>query len=308
MNYEKQKLVVFGKNGQVAKALAKEILEHAVFGLWESNFFGSNEVSFENPVQVLQVLEQLNPTVVINAAAYTAVDLAETEKEKALKINAETPAEIAKWCKKNGAVLIHYSSDYVYEGLGIEPHQENEKHSPQSHYGFTKSQGDEEIIKSGCKHLIFRTSWVYFEQGKNFVVTMLKLSEKPELKIVSDQVGSPTYAKDIARATLKALDISLRAAKFPSGIYHLTNEGFTSWADFAKQIFSKAKEVELIQQEPKVIAIPSSEYPTPAKRPLNSRLDTKKIREAFGVDLRPWNEALTEMLNKLNATELGVKK
>lgn len=279
------KTLVFGKNGQIARSL-RTFFPEAIF-------LSHDEANFENRSQVLAAMEKHAPELVINASAYTEVDKAEVEPGRSLAINAEMPGEIAFWCKKNKSSLIHYSTDYVYNGFGENPWTEADSTSPQNRYGATKLAGEQEIVSSGCHHIILRTSWVYSPFGKNFVLTMLKLGqEREQLKVVNDQIGSPTSALDIAKCTAAIA----RHEQFinQSGVYNLANSGFVSWHGFAKQIFKESQQFGIHLKIQDVLPIPSSDYPTPAKRPLNSRLDTSKIQRQFDIHLQPWREALHE--------------
>jgi dTDP-4-dehydrorhamnose reductase len=232
---------------------------------------------------------------VINPAAFTEVDRSEREFELALTVNAEAPGEIARWCAMNGSSLIHYSTDYVYNGQGSEPWDEASATQPINKYGASKLAGEEAVRASGCHHLVLRTSWVYSGVGKNFLLTMLKLGREREvLKIVGDQIGAPTYAGDLAEATLKIA----RHEKFQehSGIFHVVNAGETSWYGFALAIFEEMRRRGQELKLREVLEIPSSEYPLPAPRPHNSRLRGDKLFAAFGVQLRDWRSALTSCM------------
>lgn len=291
-------ILLLGANGQVGRAF-QELSKTDAFPIgWSLNAWDRVRGDLSKPSDLIAAIEyahtQTPIDVIINAAAYTQVDLAEKETEICDAINAVAPGIMAAFCKSHGIPLVHFSSDYVYSGEGAEPYLESEKHQPLGYYGASKAKGDEAVAASGCDHLIFRTSWVYSHEGKNFVKTMLRLaSERSELRVVRDQVGSPTYALDLAQyslhALMKALEMKVEGKPFPSGVYHLTNAGTTSWAQFAEVILSGKK----------IIGIPSSEYPTPAKRPINSRLDLNKVIETFGVHPRPWQEALVDCLKKI---------
>jgi dTDP-4-dehydrorhamnose reductase len=288
------KIVLLGSSGQLGQAVQKLFASSAFPIGWQLIALERTKADLSKPESLLPVLNQLKPDAIINAAAYTQVDLAEKEKEICDIINAESPKVIARYCADQKIALIHFSTDYVYKGDGTKPHEETEILSPQSTYGKSKARGDEEIAKSGCDYLIFRTSWIYSQTGKNFVKTMLRLGkEKPELKVVEDQIGSPTYAPDLAEyavtAFMKALEAKASSLKFPSGVYHLANAGQTSWYEFAKAIIPGTK----------VLGIPSSEYPTPAKRPLNSRLNLEKFKNTFAISPRPWQDALRDCLKLL---------
>jgi dTDP-4-dehydrorhamnose reductase len=262
----------------------------------------------------------LRPSAIINAAAYTAVDKAEEEEVRAHNINARAPEILARYCREQDIPFVHYSTDYVFDGSGKEPWKETDATNPLSAYGRTKREGEKRIEAVGGKYLIFRTSWVYDETGKNFVNTMLRLgTERDELRVVNDQWGAPTYARHLAQATLAALENAQKASRFPSGIYHLCGGGETNWQAFAREIFALRhceersdaaipKEVWIASpsarddgmQSPKIHGIPSSEYPTPAKRPMNSRLDCSKAKQVLGVTLPAWEAGLKECLERRN--------
>ena len=223
-------------------------------------------------------LRSTKPDLIVNAAAWTAVDNAETQRAAAQRLNADLPEQLANYAFANRARLVHYSSDYVYPGTGTAPWQENSSSGPLSVYGQTKLQGDQAIQSSGANHLIFRTSWVYSARGNNFLRTMLRLAEtKTELNIVADQIGAPTPARLIAEVTALAIH-----SKLATGLYHLAPTGQTSWHGFAKEIF------RLAGKQIQANAIPTSDYPTPAVRPLNSRMDVTKLQQALAICLPDW--------------------
>lgn len=262
--------------------------------------------------QVARVLRQLAPDVIINAAAWTAVDAAETQQAQAYVLNAELPEQLAYYARRCGALLLHYSSDYVYAGDGGRPYHENDACLPLSVYGKSKLAGDQAIIDSRCSHLIFRTSWVYSARGNNFLNTMLRLGrERSELKVVNDQIGAPTPARLIAQVTALALCQEVTpcpssAKRLPltpptlSGIYHLASRGETSWHGFAQEIFRQAAELgEPLAIRPEgVLPIPSQDYPTPAERPLNSRLRLTKLETVLGLRLPDWQQGLAATLSE----------
>ncbi|MGK5088328.1 dTDP-4-dehydrorhamnose reductase [Bdellovibrionota bacterium FG-2] len=291
--------LVFGTSGQVGSALLGCLGEQGI-GIDEKTG------DFLNPASLVAILDSQwkahGFTQVINAAAYTAVDLAEKEEDKARLINAVAPGVIAQWCAEHGVPFVHYSTDYVFEGSGVTPWRESDPTGPLSAYGRTKLEGEqrvqEAVSKAGGKFLIFRTSWVYDAFGKNFFRTMVKLAkEKSELRIVADQWGAPTYAPHLARATLTALSNADACAQFPSGIYHLCNQGSTNWFEFAKAIFATARQKGEPLALERVLPLKTCEYPTPAKRPLNSRLDLTKAREKLGLTLPSWQTGLEECCN-----------
>lgn len=262
-------ILVFGKDGQVSQALQQ------VLAGYNAEFYGHDIADFLKTEKVISLLDQKKPHLVINASAYTQVDKAETERELALKINATTPGAIANWCAKHQVPMVHFSTDYVFEGKGQKPWLEDMPTHPVNYYGETKLKGDVLIQKSGCKYYILRVSWVYAPWGHNFPKTILKLAkEKEELSIVNDQVGAPTDAREIAafiRITLnkEGTDLTLK-----SGVYHLRFKPYMTWFDVATRTIEEAKQKGEILKVKKVNPIPSSDFPTMAKRPLNSRLDT----------------------------------
>jgi len=294
-------IVVTGANGQVGRALMALGSDYAdsVVGL------SREECDLMEVETLAQKLEALKPGAIINAAAYTAVDKAEEEEPKANLINAQAPAVIAALCRKLEIPFVHYSTDYVFNGAGTEPWTELGMTDPLNAYGRSKYKGEEAIRKYGSKHLIFRTSWVYDGEGKNFLNTMLRLSREREvLKVVDDQIGAPTYAPHLAKATLEALENASNASRFPSGIYHLCGGGETSWMGFAKQIFANAYRLGFGGLKVQTVdGIPTSEYPTPAMRPENSRLDCTKARQVLGVSLPHWEESLLECMEQMDESK-----
>ena len=286
--------LILGKNGQVARALIRAIPR--------AQAWGRDEADFLTPEAWIEKIRSLKPAWVINANAYTAVDLAEKpdEYEQAMQINAKTPARVAAICAELGIPFVHYSTDYVYPGAeaSARPWVESDSTAPLNAYGRTKLAGDEAIARAGGKWLIFRTSWVFDETGKNFVNTMLRLgADRPELRVVADQIGAPTYASDVAWTTVRALESAMKAESFRSGIYHLCNAGETSWAGFAREIFAGA------HISCRVVEIGSTDYPTPARRPLNSRMSLGKLKATFGIDMPSWQDALARCLAGRKKTE-----
>jgi len=241
---------------------------------------------------VRRYVRELAPTLIVNPAAYTAVDKAEGDAARAHAINAVAPGVLAEEAARLGALLVHYSTDYVFDGSGTTPWREDDACAPRNVYGATKLEGERAIQASGCAHLIFRTSWVYGARGSNFLLTMRRLMrERDELKIVADQIGAPTWCRDLAEATAQVLArITVPGggldAAAPWGVYHLCNTGETSWHGFAEAI--RALDNADVELRP----IPTRDYPTPARRPLNSRLACDKLERTFGLRLRPWREAL----------------
>lgn len=249
--------------------------------------------------RVRQIIEEVRPLTIVNCAAYTAVDKAEQDRETAHLINAEAPRVIAEAAKKISALVVHYSTDYVFNGTGKKPWAENDQTAPINHYGQTKLAGELAIKNATDRYLILRTQWVYSDTGNNFLKTMLRLgSERIELKIVDDQVGAPTSADIIANATLNLID-RCHVQNNAFGIYNLACRGEVSWHGFAKEIFRRAESLGFPMKVQKVVPIPSTEYPTPAERPKNSRLDLHKIEQQLGVLMPTWQDALDSVLTKM---------
>lgn len=287
------KILVFGRVGQVGWELRHKL---ACFGPVTSVEYP--EVDFSRPDTIRATVRDAEPTVIINAAAYTAVDKAETAPEPAWAINATGPGLIAEEAKRLNALMIHYSTDYVYDGGKEGPWVETDSTGPLNVYGQTKLAGDQAIAASGCDHIILRTSWVYGARGANFLLTMLRLArERAELRIVDDQTGSPTTSECIAQATAQILAQVLAPGSGGiagrSGVYHLTSAGQTTWFGFAQQFLSSLPDC------PKLTPITTSEYPVPAKRPVNSVLNCQKIADTFGVQMPHWKEALNLVLDTL---------
>jgi dTDP-4-dehydrorhamnose reductase len=232
-------------------------------------------------------LNAIQPDLIVNAAAYTAVDDAETQPEIAQVINVDAPSIFAKYAVITDAYIVHYSSDYVFSGDSNTPWQEQDICTPQGVYAQTKLAGEEAIIDSGCQHMIFRTAWVYSQRGNNFMNTMLRLAnEKNEINVVDDQIGSPTWASSIATVTALTLKDPI------DGLYHLTASGKTSWSGFARRILSQAEKLNLIDSTPKINGITTSQYPTPAKRPSYSVLNCSKLRNDFDIKMPNWQTTL----------------
>lgn len=253
-----------------------------------------------DPDALAVLLDELSPEVIVNAAAYTAVDRAESEPALAQAINADAPTALAHWCAGHGAKLVHYSTDYVFDGRSERPWREDDATAPLGVYGCSKRDGEIGIEGSGCEHLILRTAWVYAARGHNFLRTMLRLAgERDHLRVVADQIGSPTPARWIAAVTVALLARWQAGAQWPAGIVHLTAGGQTSWHGFAEAIFAAALEAGLLERAPGVEAIPTSAYPTPAQRPAYSCLDTSALRARFGISLPDWRIGVTQTLAEL---------
>ncbi|MGO2149067.1 dTDP-4-dehydrorhamnose reductase [Halomonas sp.] len=285
------KVLITGGNGQVGFELRRQL---ATVGDVLAPDRAALDLSDAGAVSAF--LTQHQPDVVINAAAYTAVDNAESDQAMVERLNAALPAQLAEYCQQQSKWLIHYSSDYVYTGQGSAPWQESDTTGPCNVYGATKLAGDEAVANSGCQHLIFRTSWVYSAFGKSFLATMLRLgAERSALSIINDQVGAPTPARLIALITQQALTRLLsEGATLAGGVYHLAPRGETSWHGFACEIFKMAEQcgLPLAIAPDGVSAIPTTDYPTPAARPLNSRLSVDKLEKALAVQLPDWQSQL----------------
>lgn len=295
------KILLLGANGQVGvesrRALAAlgEVVCTTRNGLLEDGT--SCEVAdFDQPDTLPALVQRIAPDVVVNAAAYTAVDKAETEREAAFRANAEAPARLAQACAALGIPLVHYSTDYVFDGNGTQPYLPDATTAPLGVYGESKLAGEQAIRTAGGQYLIFRTAWVYAAHGKNFLRTMLRLAgERDELRVVGDQIGTPTPAALIADVTAQIL------AQQPaqSGIWHLTATGETSWHGFAEAIVQTALRQGLIAKAPKVTAITTADYPTPARRPVYSRLDVTTLERDFGITLPDWQTGLEAVMRQV---------
>ncbi|EIF28215.1 dTDP-4-dehydrorhamnose reductase [Burkholderia sp. Ch1-1] len=281
-------ILLTGVNGQVGFELARTLQ-----GLGTVVAVDRAAMDMSDPDRVRAVVRNIRPALIVNPAAYTAVDKAEEELDLAMRINGEMPGVLAEEAKKLGAALVHYSTDYVFNGEKDCPYVEDDPTDPQNVYGRTKLAGEQAIAASGCAHLIFRTSWVYGTRGKNFLLTMLRLgAEREELSVVADQIGAPTWSNTIATLTSNVLAQAVGGSddwwKQSSGVYHLTASGATSWHGFAQAIFDNSK----LPKKPTVKPIPAASYPTPAARPANSRMSSDKLFSTFGVRAPKWDEAL----------------
>lgn len=284
-------ILLTGGNGQVGFELQRQLCL-----LGEVCAPTRQTLELANPYAVSQWLEQHQPDLIVNAAAYTAVDKAEEEPELARRLNAELPAQLADYAAKQGITLVHYSTDYVYPGNGETRWQEESPTGPLSVYGQTKLEGDQAVQASGCDYLVFRTSWVYSARGNNFMKTMLRLGrEREALKVVNDQIGAPTPARLIAQITQLAIK---RHATF--GLYHLAPRGETSWHSFACEIFRQAERLgePLSISQANTAGIPTSEYPAPAMRPLNSRMALDKLEDILDITLPEWRSQLALTLKE----------
>ena len=298
-----KKILLFGKNGQVGWELQRSLAplgELIALHSTSTDFCGD----LTDLAGVRQTIRKIAPDIIVNAAAYTAVDKAESEPELAHALNAEAPGVIASEAKQQNAWLVHYSTDYVFNGHGDQPFVETDATEPLNTYGKTKLQGEKNIQASGCLHLIFRTSWVYSANGNNFIKTILRLAQqRDKLTVVNDQIGSPTGAELIADITALALLMTKHNPEI-SGLYHLTASGSTSWYEFAKFILENAESANLPLKIKSTALQPiaSSDFPSAAQRPFNSRLSSLKLAKTFDLMLPAWQcgvkRALTEIFNK----------
>lgn len=287
--FAERTVLLTGVNGQVGFELARSLQG---FGRIVAPL--RSELDLSDLGQVRRVVRELRPALIVNPAAYTAVDKAESDVDAAMRLNGEVPAILAEEAKRLGAALIHYSTDYVFDGSKEAAYTETDAVAPINIYGSSKLSGEQAIAAAGCAYLIFRTSWVYGMRGKNFLLTMLRLgAERDELSVVADQIGAPTWCNTIAVVTAHVLAQSLAADRAAwwqehSGVYHLSAGGVTSWHGFAEAIF----ELSRLEKTPIVKPIPASAYPTPASRPANSCMSNDKLAAAFGVRPPDWREAL----------------
>lgn len=280
-------LLIFGKTGQVAQELARRAPD--------AQFAGRETADLTDPAACAALIRQLHPSAVINAAAYTAVDKAESDAATAQLVNADAPAAMAAACAELGIPFVHISTDYVFDGSGDTARAEDAPTAPLGVYGQTKLDGERAVQAAAGQYAIMRTSWVFSAHGNNFVKTMLRFgAERDRLTIVADQIGGPTASADIADAAL-SMAATMRADATKGGIYHFAGAPDVSWADFAREIFAQS------DLAPEVVDIPSSDYPTPAKRPLNSRLDCAAITRDFGIARPDWRVSLQDVIKELRA-------
>ena len=295
------KILLLGKNGQVGWELQRALGVLGEVVALDFDSPGPLKADFSNPESLAATVRAVAPQLIVNAAAHTAVDKAESEPDFARALNASSPAVLAREAAALGAWLMHYSTDYVFDGSGSAPWSEASPTGPLSVYGATKLEGEEAIRASGCRHLIFRTSWVYAARGGNFAKTMLKLAtERDKLTVIDDQIGSPTGADLLADLTAHAFRAAMARPEL-AGTYHAVAGGETSWHGYARHVIEFARAAgQPIKVAPDAIAaVPTSAFPTPAKRPGNSRMDTRKLRDAFGFTLPAWQVGVERMLTEV---------
>lgn len=296
----RMKILLFGKNGQVGWELQRSL---APLGEVVALDFDSRELcgDFGNPDGLAQTVRAVAPDVIVNAAAHTAVDKAESEPELVRTLNALAPAALAQEAAKSGALLVHYSTDYVFDGSGNKPWVETDVTGPLSVYGATKLESEQLIRQSGCKHLIFRTSWVYAARGGNFAKTMLRLAaERDSMSVINDQIGAPTGADLLADITAHTIRTTMRQPEL-CGLYHLVAGGETSWHGYANLVLetARSKGVPLKVTPDAIKAVPTSDFRTAAKRPLNSRLDCGKLKKTFDLNIPDWQAGVVRMLTEI---------
>lgn len=289
-------IVLLGAQGQLGWELQRSLAP-----LGRLHALDRRSADLAEPAQLVRTVRALRPDVVVNAAAHTAVDKAESEPGLAHAINASAPAALAQLAAELGAWLVHYSTDYVFDGSGTRAWQEGDATGPLNVYGRSKREGEQAIAASGCQHLIFRTSWVYAARGSNFAKTMLRLAQERErLTVIDDQHGAPTGADLIADVSAHALRMALARPEL-AGLYHLVAAGETSWHGYAQHAIAQARALrpELAWTVQDIAAVPSSALATPARRPHNSRLDTRKLQQAFGLTLPPWQQGVDRLLREI---------
>ncbi len=290
-----KKILLLGKDGQVGWEL-----QRALAPLGELTALNRSECDLVNAAQIQAALEKYEPEVIVNAAAYTAVDKAEEDREGARRINVDAVAELALYAREMGALLVHYSTDYVFDGTKPDAYVEDDITNPLSVYGSTKLDGENKIRDALCRHLIFRISWVYAARGGNFARTILRLAqERGALNVIDDQVGAPTSAELIADVTAHALRDVL-SGRAPGGTYHLAAAGETSWYGYAKFVIDRARQqgLPLKLEGAALKPIPASDYPLPAKRPQNSRLNTHLLERSFALKLPQWQQGVARVLDE----------
>ena len=295
------KLLLLGCNGQVGWELQRSLLPLGEVIPCDLDSSADRRADFSNPSAIADLVARVRPDVIVNSAAHTAVDKAESEPELARLINAITVGAVAEQAKKNGALLVHYSTDYVFDGSGASPRDELAPTGPLSVYGVTKLEGENVIRASGCRHVILRTSWVYAARGHNFIKTMLRLAgERETLSVIDDQIGAPTGADLLADVTAHVIQ-SLREGRGELGTFHCVAKGETSWFGFARFVIEWARangqSIKVVPEDLRPIL--TAQYPTAAERPLNSRLSTEKLARVFSFELPYWQTGVERMLREI---------
>jgi dTDP-4-dehydrorhamnose reductase len=303
-------LLLAGAAGQLGQELAPRLRQLGTSTLVDrSKVSGAPDIRLQDLEDLSHVeilLNRMRPDVVVNAAAYTAVDQAEDHSETAFRINSDLPACMARWCARNERLLVHYSTDYVFGGDASEPYREEDSTGPLGVYGDSKLAGERAIAKSSCRHVILRTSWVYSGHGNNFVLTMLKLArERPSLSIVDDQTGCPTWARNLAGVTQTVISTMMSTAgrDVPAGVYHYCDRDVVSWYEFARSIFVAAREAGMLNQLPEMKPVRSADFPQKARRPGYSVLNTSKIRGVFGIEPVGLESSLRQCIGEMAGNE-----
>lgn len=297
------RVLLIGANGQLGRELRASLVSLGDLacatreGRLGPDFHACEVADLDYPSSLAELLDRVAPDIVVNAAAYTAVDRAEGEQDIAFRINVEAVEALAIATAAHGALLVHYSTDYVFPGDDPRPRREDDLTGPLNVYGASKLASEEAVRASGCRHMIFRISWVYSAHGRNFLRTMLRLAkEREEVRVVCDQIGAPTPAHWIAKASA----LAIARHHDHGGIWHLAAAGETSWHGFARAIFAEASQAGLIERKPRLVPVPSSEYPVAAKRPGSSRLNTGKLERDFGIALPDWRQGLAEVISQVS--------
>lgn len=285
-------ILVTGANGQLGREIKAS---SGLYPQFQFVFAGREDLPVDQPEKIQDYFQKIQPAYCINCAAYTAVDKAETDKETAMQINGNAPGLLAAVCGSTGAKFIHISTDYVFDGTSNVPYKEDDKNNPVNYYGFTKLKGEELCIQNNNDSIIIRTSWVYSEYGNNFVKTMKRLmSERETLNVVNDQLGSPTYAADLAELLLKIIaENETAGGSWVPGIYHYSSESIISWYDFAEAVKSLIKSTCIIHP------VPTTMYPTPAKRPAYSVMSKEKIKSVYKITIPEWQDSLATCIKRL---------
>jgi dTDP-4-dehydrorhamnose reductase len=296
------RILLFGCNGQVGWELQRSLQTIGDVVACDFDSPMERRADFTDPTATYDLVRRVNPQMVVNAAAYTAVDKAESESDLARVVNATTPGVVAEAVHDCGALLIHYSTDYVYDGSGDGPRNEDATTGPLSVYGATKLEGEDLIRASGCRHIILRTSWVYAARGHNFIKTMLRLAaDRDTLSVINDQVGAPTGADLLADVTA-LIGSRLAAGGGAAGTYHCVASGETNWFEYARFVvnWGRSNNLPIRVPDEAITPIPTSSYRTPARRPLNSRLSTDKLRKDFSINLPEWRRGVERVLSEIN--------
>lgn len=289
------KILLFGPNGQLGKSIYDLFTDQQI----QFTSLDRNKCNFLDKLEIIKCLDSYKPNIIINAVAYTNVESAEADDQVYL-INSEAPAIIADWCNENDSVFVHYSTDYVFSGEKTSMYAPHDQTNPINKYGESKLIGEKKILKSKCKSLIFRTSWVYSSIGTNFIKKIIsQLLENKKIRVVNDQFGNPTYAKDLGLYSMQALTFAMNCKDFPTGIYHLTNLGSCSWYEFALEISKKYKKIYEVNNNFVIEPVSSSEFKTLARRPQYSKLDIATFIDRFGITPRSFHETLSECIREI---------